>query len=712
MCVAGYIRWIISLVIPFFISIGIGCAANSAEDRLHGVITIQDSVQLREFSGLDVCSVSKLIAVRVDQPSISENRIDHSWVIIDQESGKVVLEADAGETINTYGGSESVRPQWSSDCKWIYYRAKSGDEVQVWRLNATSGAQEKVTSDNANILDFAITENRRTLVYKTSATRAAILSAEEREYQDGILIDENIFPWHRLVKTLPIAGRWATVRSWNARTVGHLLSREPPTFKTIVIEGRETRIATTAEISLLTEGRSESADWAPNPNAGLKISPAGDSVAVSIYGNNETAPSHKEYGTSVNRSKVRLANVHRKNSSDIHKCEDPRCIAKKLVVVGWSSDSLTIYFVAEHAKDTAGLYAWTPSDGIVRTIFQTEGVLGGFESPCTIIAEAALCVHADHGTPPSLLAIAIKNGSTETIFDPNSDLRARFNLDTERIRWKDKFGRDSLGVLVYPRDFKKGVRYPLIITTYTCSGFLSGEKTDGGPEYILAENGFLVLCIDFNWDLPPPETTTKYSLGPGRYVAALAEYESAIDMLAEKGLVDRARVGITGFSFSAQAISYALTRSNRLHVAALRSLGVLEPGHEMFFRRGMEITNIVYRDHNIGEDRYDAETVYKDISLSLRAEHITAPILVQASDAEYLGSLPVFAVLKKHDKPVEMYVFPDETHQLHQPRHQLVYLERNLDWFRFWLLGEEDQNPAKAEQYKRWRKLKSLQSKS
>jgi hypothetical protein len=32
-----------------------------------------------------------------------------------------------------------------------------------------------------------------------------------------------------------------------------------------------------------------------------------------------------------------------------------------------------------------------------------------------------------------------------------------------------------------------------------------------------------------------------------------------------------------------------------------------------------------------------------------------------------------------------------------------------VDWFRFWLKGEEDPDPAKAEQYARWRGLKKLQ---
>jgi hypothetical protein len=33
-----------------------------------------------------------------------------------------------------------------------------------------------------------------------------------------------------------------------------------------------------------------------------------------------------------------------------------------------------------------------------------------------------------------------------------------------------------------------------------------------------------------------------------------------------------------------------------------------------------------------------------------------------------------------------------------------------VDWFCFWLKGEEDPDPDKAEQYKRWRELRKLQS--
>ena len=33
----------------------------------------------------------------------------------------------------------------------------------------------------------------------------------------------------------------------------------------------------------------------------------------------------------------------------------------------------------------------------------------------------------------------------------------------------------------------------------------------------------------------------------------------------------------------------------------------------------------------------------------------------------------------------------------------------SVDWLRFWLKGEEDPDPAKVEQYARWRELRKLQ---
>ncbi|MGN6790175.1 MAG: Atxe2 family lasso peptide isopeptidase, partial [Rhodanobacteraceae bacterium] len=65
-------------------------------------------------------------------------------------------------------------------------------------------------------------------------------------------------------------------------------------------------------------------------------------------------------------------------------------------------------------------------------------------------------------------------------------------------------------------------------------------------------------------------------------------------------------------------------------------------------------------------------------------------------------------LIRRHK--ADAYVFPDEAHIKFQPRHKLAVYERNVDWFRFWLQGYEDPDPAKRAQYAHWQEMKKALS--
>ena len=94
-----------------------------------------------------------------------------------------------------------------------------------------------------------------------------------------------------------------------------------------------------------------------------------------------------------------------------------------------------------------------------------------------------------------------------------------------------------------------------------------------------------------------------------------------------------------------------------------------------------------------------------EIAMSMNADKIVTPILQNASDTEYLIYLPLYRSLADLGRPIELYLYPNELHVRNQPRHRLEIYDRNLDWFRFWLEGEQDPDPTKTEQYKRWNHL-------
>jgi hypothetical protein len=68
-----------------------------------------------------------------------------------------------------------------------------------------------------------------------------------------------------------------------------------------------------------------------------------------------------------------------------------------------------------------------------------------------------------------------------------------------------------------------------------------------------------------------------------------------------------------------------------------------------------------------------------------------------------------FALLSEMQRPVELAYIPDAPHILVKPRDRRMAQEGVVDWFRFWLKGEEDSDATKTAQYARWRELRKLQ---
>jgi hypothetical protein len=57
--------------------------------------------------------------------------------------------------------------------------------------------------------------------------------------------------------------------------------------------------------------------------------------------------------------------------------------------------------------------------------------------------------------------------------------------------------------------------------------------------------------------------------------------------------------------------------------------------------------------------------------------------------------------------PSEFIIYPKTGHNPSLPTIQRESANRNLDWFAFWLNGEERSGAGKAEQYKRWKEMQT-----
>ncbi len=79
-----------------------------------------------------------------------------------------------------------------------------------------------------------------------------------------------------------------------------------------------------------------------------------------------------------------------------------------------------------------------------------------------------------------------------------------------------------------------------------------------------------------------------------------------------------------------------------------------------------------------------------------------APLLVVATRQRVLDMWEPYAALRYLNKPVDLLVLNSDEHVFTNPASRLISQGSTVDWFRFWLKGEEDPDPTKADQYRRW----------
>jgi hypothetical protein len=280
----------------------------------------------------------------------------------------------------------------------------------------------------------------------------------------------------------------------------------------------------------------------------------------------------------------------------------------------------------------------------------------------------------------------------------------------ERIRWKARDGHEVEGGLYYPVNFVPGRRYPLVIQTH---GFqpdrfeIDGPYTSAFAAQPLAGKGIMVLQAE-----APDRAAVIDHLATSKEVEwRVAAYEGAIDDLDSKGLIDRARVGIMGFSRTCWYVKYALTHSHFRYATASLSDGI-----DMGYFTYAAMANRGYPDDEIDEimEAIPSGTgmepwVKRSPDFNIDKLPNDVPIRVVAGyPLDVLVEWEWFAMMRRLQKPVDMVVFLDGIHVLEKPLNRLISQGGNVDWFDFWLNGHEDPDPVKSEQYERWRKLREV----
>lgn len=354
--------------------------------------------------------------------------------------------------------------------------------------------------------------------------------------------------------------------------------------------------------------------------------------------------------------------------------------------------------------DTA-FYTWRPGRAKPKRILATKDLI----DDCEPAGHRLVCLRESASRPARVVALDMASGRIGELYDPNPQLRALKFGAVRRLAWRNDLGFEVRGDLVLPPQYKAG-RLPLVVTTYTSDGFLKGGFGDEVPIHALAARGFAVLSYH-----RPRSARAADGTGPRDEEVMKAQTRdwkerrsiqsavmTGVRLVVDMGIADPAHVGISGLSDGSTTSEFALVNSRAFAAASVSSC-CIEPW-TIDASMGPTYAAAMHGDGWPGGWE-DDRTFWATGSVAQNAGQIDTPLLIQQADREYIIALASYAALRAHNKPVELYVFPDEYHHKWQPAHRMAIYQRNLDWFAFWLQGRVDPDPAKADQYARWSAL-------
>ncbi len=561
------------------------------------------------------------------------------------------------------GIAATITPRWTRDGKAILFLKRITGATQVWRAQADGSGSAQVTHSIDDVLDFRLAETGDAIVFRTQPGLREGLDAIAREGLTGLHYDERFSPMTSNRPFVPSPAR--------------------EEFLTRPLTGTgKTRAATPAEKARFMDngGKSEAIAGAPKGVSAWMTSDA------SMF-----PPSRTLH--------VRL------RDGKLVTCPQRLC-DRYVSFLWWTPDGKLRFLRREGwGKEATAIYEWAPSEALPRKLFSTQDVLSG----CQAIDEGLLCLREGSTKPRYIARIALPDGHETILYDPNPEF-SRLSLGrVERLHWKNAQGLEVFGDLVLPVGYRPGRRHPLVVVQYESRGFLRGGTGDEYPIQAFAANGYAVLSFNRPPDiglfagvrtLAEAERANLEDFADRRSVQSALE--AGVSLLVERGVADPQRVGITGLSDGASTVQFALLNSRLFRAAALSS-GFWDSSLAMRVGPGSmrDFAAMGYPGA-----MSDAEPFWDRIAIAKNATTFGTPMLLQLADTEYLGALTAYTALRQAKAPVDMYVFPQETHVKCQPAHRLAIYGRSLAWFDFWL---RDREPADwdREELARWKELRA-----
>jgi len=686
---------------------------------------------LRPTSGFAVFSPDgKHFAIVIARGNVEKNTNEYSLLIFRTAD---VFNGGVPRTLVSLSSSSNregiVDLKWSKDNDTIFFLGASGDQpTQLYSVQCSSGELKKLTSRRTSLVSYAVSEEGGTIVF-----------AAEKPEMDVINEDVLRRGFHVMAEWLPdlIRGQISSyepelVAKGKGPAPGKLLQTVDPfdsgvndlflspdgqylvvktdsierperwseyedlyiqnVFRIRHVKGVGTKILRYELINLRTS-RSEVLLDSPASYTSAEVLWSPDSKSLLLCG--VYLPLDVEDQTELQSRRSNKFVVEMKIPSR----EFVKIAEGELRPIRWDARTNIVQFQARQDQ--------SQTDSSSQPVYyrKTGEIWEGVPNPPVVVNGALPELLAEQGLnmPPQIVAVDAKNKRKVVLLDLNPQFASLQFGKVEEINWKDGTGRPVSGGLYLPPDYIAGKRYPLVIQTHGFDSHkfvIDGNYMTVSAAQPLVSKGIVVLQANdiFRDSLDTPQEPER----------AMSVYENAVEYLDQKGIIDRSRVGLVGFSRTCLYVKYTLTHSNQHFAAAIAADG-FDGGYLQYLVDGNLASNFDSDEESvIGASPFgEGLLLWLRRSPGFLLSKVQTPLQLQAlTPSSLLTEWEWFSGLKRLGKTVDFIYLPTGIHILVKPWDRMVSQEASVDWFCFWLKGEEDPDPKKTEQYVRWRELR------
>ena len=318
--------------------------------------------------------------------------------------------------------------------------------------------------------------------------------------------------------------------------------------------------------------------------------------------------------------------------------------------VAFSADGRYLYYASNISDiDRRDLYRVEVSGGRAERLTDDEGI----ETYPAVLASGddVAVLYADTRRPLSVAVVPADGGDARTI----TELPAQYPLDqhvvTENVTITAEDSLEFNNQLFLPPDLRPGERRPALIFIHGGSRrqmllgyhYMHFYHMAYAMNQYWASRGYVVLSVNYRSGIGYGK---EFRESPGRGREGNTEYRDILaagKYLQSRPDVDPERVGLWGLSYGGILTAQGLAR------------------HSDIFKAGVDMAGV-----HLWGDSIDPESVsYQSSSIS-EIEHWTSPVLLIHGDddrnVEFSQTVGLVQLLRAHDVPYELMVFPDDVH--------------------------------------------------